>query len=920
MTAALRFAFALATFASTVSAVEVYPHYMNPRLHPDETRRTVKPPDRSQFGNRMQFTSIRHIADNENWRKELDWYVVSNRLGNLVWPNVSFLNNRNYFEVVLELRKRGLWLFDVWGFLPDGCAQGVTGPWTMPEGVGAILERELGPRWLGMDNGEQDGRWCGSFGPARDDRFHRYVDFQRYFERLDLKLGNKLAALVSLNYGHYFLRENCYTMLGAETAQALPNGQVYYAYIRGAGKQYGVPWFGNVSIYNRWGWKNYTDNPRQDYGPTKGTSLALMKKLLYAQLFYNGLACGFEGSFFRGGFSGRGRISPIGEMQREAVEWIDRNGDPGVMHTPVAVMTDFYAGWTFPQNLYGWPYVCWGNIPFEAGDYLTDGVLDMLYPGYQNSGFFHDERGFNSPTPYGDIADCLLNDAPLWVLRQYPLLILAGRMRPDEELRDTLRDYVAQGGHLVLTEGNRKILFAEGLPSTGKGGRVTLIPSEWGVVDTPQCPLPVRKKDDVTFPKPYPLTAETRRILDGVLREQAAFVTDPEFKDDGLSVVTCRRGKGDYTLAVMNNGWTERPLELTSRVGKILSVEELETSGRERLAVGFLPECVTNAVLGRDLERTIAGGSTRLLRVKVEETGVREIAESVPPANPTNRTLYLRSNEEIKVQILRRPTFFRHFDSVMVGWRYVFDRDDEALAADRNWIDLQGLGVLVDFSDALNVFPDFRWTDELETETQRSRAAFSKLIRKCALLGVKTIVIQTHRWPQTCVKTKDKGSPSQIDGIRLFCREAAASGIGVRLRQNVWDPAGMRKSAAKVGLPTCGTAASLAVILYRKGYDPLPEIRAEQSDLWFLGLPKDEKVVCDPYFNFCQPLASSPRKDLDALLKEISRKGARVVFDADYVDTDAEYRDVKRFSGKAADRMPNSAAKMESPYSADRRF
>ena len=309
--------FACAALAGAAYAgPAIYPHYMDPRRHPDETRRTVKPPDRAQFGNRMQFTSIRHLPDNAAWRDTLDTYVVSNRLGNLVWPNLKVLGNGNLPEIVAEIKRRGLWLFDVWGYLPNGKAQGVDGLWRMPSGVCEMLERELGDRWLGMDNGEQDGRWSGSPRPAPG-RFAHLLRFQRYFEHMDKTLGNKMAALVSLNYGHYFLRANCYTMLGAETAQALPNGQVYYAFIRGAGKQYGVPWFGNVSVFNRWGWKCYPEKetPGADSGPEKGASLALLKKLLYTQLFYNGLACGFEGSFFHGGFAGTGALSPVGEIQ-----------------------------------------------------------------------------------------------------------------------------------------------------------------------------------------------------------------------------------------------------------------------------------------------------------------------------------------------------------------------------------------------------------------------------------------------------------------------------------------------------------------------------------------------------------------------------------------------------------------------------
>ena len=40
-------------------------------------------------------------------------------------------------------------------------------------------------------------------------------------------------------------------MLGAETAQGLPNDQLFYAFLRGAAKQYGLLIWGDASIGNR---------------------------------------------------------------------------------------------------------------------------------------------------------------------------------------------------------------------------------------------------------------------------------------------------------------------------------------------------------------------------------------------------------------------------------------------------------------------------------------------------------------------------------------------------------------------------------------------------------------------------------------------------------------------------------------------
>ena len=126
--------------------------------------------------------------------------------------------------MVEELRRRNLYLFDIWGYVPG---TGPTGSWPQfkpPAETIQMFEAKLGPRWLGMDVGEQDGRYIGGYAPqmypASASRLEQYFNFQRHFQRMTDDLGNKMAALVSLNFGHYFLKEGVYTLLGAETAQA----------------------------------------------------------------------------------------------------------------------------------------------------------------------------------------------------------------------------------------------------------------------------------------------------------------------------------------------------------------------------------------------------------------------------------------------------------------------------------------------------------------------------------------------------------------------------------------------------------------------------------------------------------------------------------------------------------------------------
>lgn len=908
---------ALMLNASVVGAVSIYPYRMDPRRHPDEVRRAVKPPSYESFGRKMQFIALRGTSP-----RDIEQYVDRDNLGDLLWPPVRDILVADITNRVAEIKSRGLYLFDPWGFVPGS---GPGGPWLqyyVPKSTFDLFENELGDHWLGMDNGEQDGRYM-SFSqhqvPYGLDRFSQYLNFQRHFERLDEILGNKMATLVSLNYGHYFLRENCYTMIGAETAQHLPNAQIYYSWIRGAGKQYGVPWFGNVSTFNAWGWKDYPQNDAarsEECGyskgtPTGGTSLALLKKLMYEQICYNSLAVGFEmGLYWSGKYTkdGKTELSPIGRIHKGAVDWCAKNGDPGVMHAPVAVMTDCFAGWTVPRHMYtGRTYLVWGQQPYDLGDHLTDAVLDMIYPGYYDSGYWKDERGFNVDTPYGDIADCILSDAPAWVLRQYAAVILTGTLRASDELRDTLLDYVRGGGEMCLTKGNAKTLFPNGFKGLDLGkGRVTPIPGgDWGVEESVRCPLPIVNKSMVPFSRPHPLTARARASLDEVLRRQVAFAPSSDFTTNGLSVISCRRAKGEWTVCVMNNTWTERPLRLHSNVGKIVSVEELPTPTDERGDAGFFPNNLTNFMIGADSPTTIAGGAVRLLRIRTEEgDSVSELAESVPTKNVSNAVLALRDVRPIKEQILSRPTFFRHYGGVMVDWTYLRDRDRKALVAERNWIDLQQLRVMVDMSSGFNLFPDLRMVDNDPVETARTDAAFEDVLTKMRILGSTTLIVAPSKRPETNMSWPDSEKNMKAR-LSVLADRAAKYGVTVCLRNSPcrilkapqdfadWIGNGGAKPAVSLAASSlwCERKPELISYVLKSG----EEYRlVNQAPVFLLSAPDEDEY--GQLVSLHRPIAAQTvidRKAFESYLRIVKEKSATVVYDALYKDIDEEYRDAR---------------------------
>lgn len=962
MKSALRMVAAAVLALTTLAAadapvVRVYDHLLDPAIHPDYSRRHVQPPTWETFGNRTRFVTLRGFGIEDNrivgYEQELDAYTVTHRLGDVVWPAYPILFTENLGDLADAIKQRDLFLFDIWGYVPGSGPGGYWQQYHPPAGGFEMLESKLGERWLGMDVGEQDGRYVGGYAsqmyPITGDRVAQYLNFQRHFQAMTDELGNKVSTLVSLNFGHYFLKEGEYTLIGAETAQGLPNGQVYYAFIRGAGKQYGVPWFGNASVWNRWGYKNYAAEGN-DHGATKGTSLSLLKRLLYSHILYNCVFVGYESGWLIGD-----ELTPIGRMQQAAVEWTETYGQPGTMLTPVAVMTDFFSGWSFPRHLYTDNVLrVWGNLPYEPGDYLTDNVLDLFYPGYQDSSFFHDETGFIVPTPYGDNADCLLSDAPGWVLAQYPILIVADELQGGAELRDKLNAYVEQGGHLVITAGSLTG-FPEGLGginvvglpervhgavvtgdfgeieetdafdlhrlecpnatilqtclsvSTGEAipaavhtalgnGRLTVLASPFGIGAFPREDV-IHNDIDKAYASPYPMLPHVRAILSELAREQTLFES-PE----GLSLITCRRAPGEYTLGLCNNSLASKPFTIVSRCGSIESVEELPLDQSEKGAAGYLPTGLDGRDVGVGTDTTIAGGDVRVFRVKVREENVEQIPASVPPPRPAGRILPLRNCTSIKDAVLTRPTFFQHFDAVAVDWRYVYERDTETLARESGWIGRQGLHVYVDLTSGINLYPDIRLVNNDPDAFAASMETVQNVLDKMSALGAKNLILSLHRQPENNF-TVEQTEQSFDETLRTLCADAQSRGITVYLRQS--PKAGSRLEGVldridRVGAPNLRWAASTALLLHQKANPgDIAALFQDRPGLWLASAPAYD--IAGTIWTMNAQLADNV--DLDTLSQLLgSAPSAPVMLDGVYSDWDAEYHDVRFANTATADK------------------
>lgn len=458
---------------------------VHPEAYPGFAARPVKPVTRRDLDNQFHTVALRGFGFDRapvpppgkyrivDFKAALDLWTKDYDFGRVVWPMWQFLFAENWRDLIDELAARKLFLFDIWGYCPSGpFANFEWSEYRVLEETHRYILEKLGPRFLGYDNGEQDGRYIGGYAklvtPAPVDRKQAHLAFTQYFHNLGNDLRNYLVSLNSLTFPHYFAAMGNHRMLGAETAQGLPSVPMWYAFIRGAGRQYGVLWFGNASVWNRWGAKNLADPDAPDTnapgylsGPTAGTSLSLLRRLWYVLTMYGSVLMGYEAGHLGSGKEERTvggvkktlpALTEIGRQHLQGAKWCEDHPDRGELHTPVGLLWDFYTGWAPPRHLYtSDTYLVWGNMPYEKGDHQIDLLFREFYPHYEDSSFYHSERGFLTSTPCGDSFDVVLSDASDAALSRYECLVLLGETRVEGELLAKLTRYVERGGNIAAS-------------------------------------------------------------------------------------------------------------------------------------------------------------------------------------------------------------------------------------------------------------------------------------------------------------------------------------------------------------------------------------------------------------------------------------------------------------------------------------
>ncbi len=242
------------------------------------------------------------------------------------------------------------------------------------------------------------------------------------------------------------------TITQALSRSAARMWQVPYGYLQA------YDWFARIGHPTISHMQNPSDSYRKERGKLK-ISPSLYRRLWYYQLMGNAAFLGDESDHVRyadWSASGNFRLSWYGELCEEIRNFNDINPDLGQQYNPIGILLSWHNGWAYRGDK------AFYLFPYDEGEHMTRELIHRLIYKYSERQQPSDEFG---PTPYGDIFDILRLDTPRGPLPQkllsnYRVLLLIGKHKLGAAELSTLREYVQNGGLLVLNTAQ----FPAGLP------------------------------------------------------------------------------------------------------------------------------------------------------------------------------------------------------------------------------------------------------------------------------------------------------------------------------------------------------------------------------------------------------------------------------------------------------------------------
>ncbi|MBQ9338246.1 MAG: hypothetical protein IJS14_13220 [Lentisphaeria bacterium] len=252
-------------------------------------------------------------------------------------------------------------------------------------------------------------------------------------------------------------------LLVHETSRNLRMWQVQMIFNRGAARQFGAKWGWYVAtVYTGYNSKHQQSDghPAAWYISPKKNPAAGISLNARERVYYYAWLCGVNilqredvsNNFWDRTKKGPERWKPVyeGKMYIDFANFVRANPDRGTTYTPVALLIPYAQGAC--RNI----QPAFGKFPYLKSDNMYHSLIATIYPQFDDRKY--SKKGVEMTlrnSKYGDIFDVLTPDFPdptalRKTLPAYKVAILSGGYEKHPAMAEALREYVRNGGTLVL--------------------------------------------------------------------------------------------------------------------------------------------------------------------------------------------------------------------------------------------------------------------------------------------------------------------------------------------------------------------------------------------------------------------------------------------------------------------------------------
>ncbi|BDD09486.1 hypothetical protein FUAX_19180 [Fulvitalea axinellae] len=724
--------------------VRIYRHLYNPEDYPEYNKRALAFPTRQSMGNRLQF-AINGIPFKKLGDKSYGYSAYGGKTYRIEETGLANADpDYRWYKVFQD----STFNLRVAGFKPLR-TPGDKNSHGLADREGGFSERLqtlydwLGPNMLGFQFGESDASFF-NLGqnyvfPLSRKKENQAEAFRDYFEYYGTQANNYILAHINKGGIHHLMKEGIVTLAEAQVFYRGETAQpIHYAFIRGAAKQYGVL-------------------TSMGHSATTGTSyvkdeapFSFFRRLIYLNYLYNGVDQTQEFATQQRNWKETDALVPRGQMVKDMANYIKENPNPGTMVTPVALFMDFNNGYFGPEKK-SQEFQSWVNLPYSQGDFLTDNIFSMLYPGFERVGVYKNFRYDLTETPYGEMSDVILSDVRPEILDRYHLAVVTSEIEKDfGYVKKKLTDFASKGGEVVITAGNAKKLWPEwrigstenvpanaqidvlegesiteprafelySIPAIPQGAETAMswqnkpvcfeLPIGEGFITVLMSPYGLNKdelgfswdvnpdeRNPLPLQRPYRLLEHAKTVYDAKLKKSMPFSVG-----EGLHHVVNAISETEYHVTVFNNTLEGKPFEIKSNIGEITSVEEVNMGERDIMhETEYYPATASTYNIGTSDSENIQGHDVRMFKVTVAPGQTSIPSEIVLEDKGSNRFLAMADFHSLRSKNKQWPAFGNEFEGAKFSGTQMLATSPEAVSKDAAYFNTRKFSFVFDLRD-----------------------------------------------------------------------------------------------------------------------------------------------------------------------------------------------------------------------------